>query len=653
MRKGDDRPKPSQPKLPAKEAAQPSRQCSICRLVSTSEDIFRTRKDDGAIVCVDDRDCRTRLLSIALGIELQQAKWLFFKYPRDRVYREMDIRPKDWRVTGWVPRYTMRERVKACILYHSWCYPVSLDYAVQLAGTLPRVGRDDPDPDAILCDDFNRPRPLKVMDIGRILNEDWQGNVSRAVTQLRVMKEIRVDEDHVLSPAAKLLDMSIEERRAFQGIQAPESQEGVPEEIQAFRKLLKSTPKHLRWKVALIQEQVPWDIRSDIFHRIEDACSAFSAGLGTLRTDRNTTIQKECSRAAYLIPDLERSRPPAQRASIPFVDPSPAAVPDDRSQVNPPSSTTTPEGEVVRLPRDTGGDLKRIRTAVEEAWGAPLQGGEADPIPAQLLAIAESQKIPVTALELWCAAFAAKKAADNVAIESPNLFVHAAPRALRPWYAGNRAQIGAEQARRVQAAEMAARAKQPKIRPHREDPRTEWAAAKARLRDSVSEDSFTNWFEGTYQLARRGDTLLVAVDSDAKIFLEREYSREVAEAVQPLTVTYVETDRVQLFHTLFGRIAAMQFELGAAHEDPVSSLEEQGDIDAVCLILDALAGADITAFCDHAAAEFKGLGKKRALAKMPPRSEELPGRARSLGLLMEWAKAWTWRQVHGKTNEGG
>jgi hypothetical protein len=89
----------------------------------------------------------------------------------------MDIRPGDRRdnkptklkhLAGWMPRCSLDQRI-----YHSWAYPVSSRYAVQLYGTCPVAGRSHFDDDEVVRDEYGAPRPLRQRDIARILNE-WE-----------------------------------------------------------------------------------------------------------------------------------------------------------------------------------------------------------------------------------------------------------------------------------------------------------------------------------------------------------------------------------------------------------------------------------------------------------------------------------------------
>jgi hypothetical protein len=174
---------------------------------------------------------------------------------------------------------------------------------------------------------------------------------------------------------------------------------------------------------------------------------------------------------------------------------------------------------------------------------------------------------------------------------------------------------------------------------HREDPQCKWAEAKTKLRDILSPEGFENWLQCTYQVAKDGEILRIAVpDVETKNWLESEYCSAIAAVALPLKVEYEVIDRAQLFHTLFGRIASIQSSIPGCQTDPVVSLEREADIDAVCQILDELVGVDVESFCDDAASQFENCEEL----------EELPGRARTLDLLRDWAKTWAAQQRHAR-----
>ena len=88
---------------------------------------------------------------------------------------------------------------------------------------------------------------------------------------------------------------------------------------------------------------------------------------------------------------------------------------------------------------------------MQTAWGSPLLPG--DDAPVELLKIGTGLKAPVRALCMWIEYFGRMKAAKGYAIESPRLFVAAAPRGLPPWIRANRTLVDA--ASRAQQRELA------------------------------------------------------------------------------------------------------------------------------------------------------------------------------------------------------
>ena len=190
----DERPRPTAPK----------KACCNCGFAfdEAARDWKYCITEGGSVVCRNAMDCRLRQLNIKLGIGRERAEWLFFVCPRDRTRERMEIRPSNWKEVGWRASYGLPERVLNCILYHSWCYPVCLDYAVQLASTCQNPGRQAGGAD-LLCDQNGRFIPLHGRDIARILNEPWP-EVSQALRRLKDISAIRDDQVHRLSPDTRL-----------------------------------------------------------------------------------------------------------------------------------------------------------------------------------------------------------------------------------------------------------------------------------------------------------------------------------------------------------------------------------------------------------------------------------------------------------------
>jgi hypothetical protein len=293
------------------------------------------KRHDGETICRGDRECRARSLAIAMGKDLGQttgkeAEWLWCRLPREWLYQRMDIRPGKAQEAvgpdgkrrvqperrpddaGWRPRFDMTERVLACILYCSFCYPVSKPYAVQLAGLFPLPGRADMDPDDILvAEPYYRPIPLKEKDIARILNE-WQPNVSRALKQLVATKMVQVDEDHVIYPAAKILDMSIEDRRKLYELPAREGRDETDE-----GKIIAGAPKTYRAALRVIDEQSPDpDLSTDIFRTCGEANTSFNSQLQRIRAEKTTVYETQVSRFATLYPELLQMASPTTKAAV-------------------------------------------------------------------------------------------------------------------------------------------------------------------------------------------------------------------------------------------------------------------------------------------------------------------------------------------------
>jgi hypothetical protein len=386
-RQRDDRPRPSQPKLPPPKGQAPPPpplQCVLCQAlfdVDAQKKRHHRIRNDGSIVCSNERACRGRRLDAQIGKELKgdawredSKPWLFSKFPRELTWDTMDVRPKDWKATGWMPRFELWERVLACIVWHSWCYPVSLHYAVQVRRTCPLAGRDDPDPDDFVIDEYGRPRLLRVCDIGRILNEQWQGNngnVPRAMRWLRDRKVIRVDEDHAIMPAAKLADLSIEERQALWGFTPP----AAGNDGSDFWKRLRAVPKRLRPLVVAVEERCPdAAVRSDVVAAVWGACSSFNDGIRELRTTRDSMIRAKCSEGTNLIPDFGRdsisSSSRTAPADVPLPSQSQPPDDDDRPSLNEQYAAGLGDGALATLPPREERPAAYIAVKMAELIGA-------------------------------------------------------------------------------------------------------------------------------------------------------------------------------------------------------------------------------------------------------------------------------------------
>jgi hypothetical protein len=76
---------------------------------------------------------------------------------------------------------------------------------------------------------------------------------------------------------------------------------------------------------------------------------------------------------------------------------------------------------------------------------------------------------------------------------------------------------------------------QTRIAADEEDPNTEWAQVKTKIREEVGEIPFTNWFDRTRQAERCGSGITVTVpDEPTRICLESEYHELMENALAGL-----------------------------------------------------------------------------------------------------------------------
>jgi hypothetical protein len=306
------------------------RSCFKCGLVfeEASPIYDYLANQDGSVVCRDAISCRSRMLSVRLGVELGQLQLLFLKYPRDLVYGRMDIRPANWREAGWRPRYRLAERIMACILYHSWCYPVCTEYAVRLARTCANRPPGTWVDDEILCDQYGRFTLLREKDIACILNEH-PSYISRAIKQLRANRDIRIDQDRAIFPAAKLAEMSITERLALCGQELVDTANATSGKDRMLLIALKGVPQRFRGPLRIIRDHCPEDIRDGIFREVGSQCAQFNDRLREIRAARDAGIQEICSQGTAFLQEWGNtsrwsSERPSPLLSAPFQSPEPS-----------------------------------------------------------------------------------------------------------------------------------------------------------------------------------------------------------------------------------------------------------------------------------------------------------------------------------------
>jgi hypothetical protein len=306
----------------------------------------------GEIVCRDRPACRQRVLSVTLGIKL------FTRYPRERTFAEMDIRPASARPgpkgeepldKKWapVPGHTEDSRVMAGWLYHSWCYPAGYEYAVELNGLS--------DADDVVYDKY-APGGAKVLTqqaLARILGMA-QPNVNRATKRLVAIKELTIDEDGRVYPVA-VPEVSRVEREALlntDGQLGPE-RSTIPVELrQMVEEALDGYEEYLVAEAAAGREVARIDYRTSVLK----VCEEFNGKLQEIRTDRKQGIVRVCSDIATL---LSRPLDFTKRSS---------------------SSQSTPTTQVPRAPQPTSNDDGE-RGSLKELYAAGAGKGALSKLP--------------------------------------------------------------------------------------------------------------------------------------------------------------------------------------------------------------------------------------------------------------------------------
>jgi len=265
--------------------------CERCK-ASLKQGMYKRLSAD-QVICRDQPSCRQRVLSEELGIDL------FTKYPRERTYFEMDVRPENHKQTGWKPIHTEDERVMAAWIYYSWCYPVGLAYAVQI----------DAD-DEIMHDRYGKPMLMTHERLGQILGVPRQ-SVSRATARAEARKELRQDDGQVF-PVAKPT-ITREEREA-----------ALAEEVEQLGEAPNTIPRQYRHLLNDLLADVGDEcIRTDSLAEVVASCTQYNDDHHRIRTRRNGVIENVCTRLATL---LSRQVTFRKKPSLSSVGPS-VAVP--------------------------------------------------------------------------------------------------------------------------------------------------------------------------------------------------------------------------------------------------------------------------------------------------------------------------------------
>src|SRR4051812_42034487 len=91
-----------------------------------------------------------------------------------------------------------------------------------------------------------------------------------------------------------------------------------------------------------------------------------------------------------------------------------------------------------------------------------------------------------------------------------------------------------------------------------------WDQILASLQQTVSQESYQNWFKGSSFIAMEGETLLVSVpDRETRTWLETEYAGTVRSAIQKLRlpVRHVSYESLPIKGTVNQALAAVEPEL--------------------------------------------------------------------------------------------
>jgi Helix-turn-helix domain len=143
-------------------------------------------------------------------------------------------------------------------------------------------------------------------------------------------------------------------------------------------------------------------------------------------------------------------------------------------------------------------------------------------------------------LAQWTSIFEARGVIDDEVLVYAVLDVaRAAADRIGPWrswaFITLQIQLAAEQ---VDKAHVPRPAESPPSQdPLPEEPDSDWAKAKARISLQIPEIAFLNWFPGTWQIAKWGSRIEVAVpDEPTKAWLKGEYELVISQALSDLGV---------------------------------------------------------------------------------------------------------------------
>ena len=304
------------------DQAEPEKKVN-CRDCNASYTVGKSgyKRVPGGVVCKDQPSCRSRRLTVDIAKELnvQGETWLYSKHPREDLLAEMDIKPEDWK-GEWFPSRPEAYRVKAALEYFSWCYPVSIAYAVQI----------DADGEPI------RGRYGSLMwlhhtneTLARFLGMTTS-NVTRALQWLTARGIVRVDSESGAIYLVPNPRISPEQRNVLRSEYAESGSNSDLSWDGANLKGLGAVPARLRTQWVDFIRESPESLRSESVLIVGALCSEYSDGVTKLRSERNGALKTEVQRLASLLSrcvdvrdskragdaSLRQSSPPAENRPV-------------------------------------------------------------------------------------------------------------------------------------------------------------------------------------------------------------------------------------------------------------------------------------------------------------------------------------------------
>ena len=197
--------------------------------------------------------------------------------------------------------------------------------------------------------------------------------------------------------------------------------------------------------------------------------------------------------------------------------------------------------ERVSVEDEPSDPARQVAHSLESCWGQLLPD---DPVPGELVAIAERLDLPLYALCRWIEEKATEWKRKRYPVESPRLWVKAAGRDLIPWAKQNHAVIeaGRDLARRTAAAASApadvVQMPEPNAAAQPDDTGTTWHQVKEQLRTAMQPEPWEHWVRRTYETAASAERIQVAVSDDAALAcMTTDFAAAIRAACDQLGIT--------------------------------------------------------------------------------------------------------------------